>query len=81
MKRSQADYWKYYHAQRHKLAPRTVNFEHEAYEATLALLMFDYPQKTEVDCIIALMNMKLYAPLHGPWPETLGIARKTKPRA
>jgi hypothetical protein len=25
--------------------------------------MFDYPQKTESECVIALANMELYAPL------------------
>ena len=78
MKRRPSDYWKYYHAQRHKLAPRTVNWEHQAYEDVLGLLMFDYPDKSEVDCIIALMNMKLYAPIVGPAPETQRHAiRKT----
>ena len=64
--RKRSDYWKYYHDQCRKMAPRTIDFDHHAYEAVLGLLMFDYPAKTESDCVIALANMGLYAPLVGP---------------
>ena len=61
-RRRQSDYLRYYHDQCHKLAPRYRAYDHHAYEATLALLMFDYPDKTESACVIALANMQLYAP-------------------
>lgn len=60
--RRKSDYWKYYHDMCRKLAPRQRAFDHHAYEATLALLMFDYPAKTEAECVIALAKMQLYAP-------------------
>ena len=62
-RRKRSDYHRYYHDQQRKLAPRYRAFDHHAYEATLALLMFDYPDKTESQCVIALANMELYAPL------------------
>lgn len=65
-KRRRSDYLKFYHQQCHKLAPRTIDWDHHAYEATLALLMQDYPEKRESECVIALANMQLYAPLTGP---------------
>ena len=61
--RKQSDYHKYYWDQCRKLAPRYRAWDHHAYENTLALLMFDYPAKSETECIIALANMQLYAPL------------------
>jgi hypothetical protein len=61
-RRRKSDYWRYYHEQCRKLAPRQRAWDHHAYEATLALLMFDYPQKTEAECVIALAKMELYAP-------------------
>ena len=60
--RRKSDYWRYYHDMCRKLAPRQRAFDHHAYEATLALLMFDYPAKTESECVIALAKMQLYAP-------------------
>ena len=45
---------------------RTIDWDHHAFEAVLALLMLDYPEKTEAQCVIALANMQLYAPLTGP---------------
>jgi len=63
MKRTRSDYHAYYHSMCHKLAPRHKAWDAHAYEAVLALLMFDYPEKTEVDCVIALAKMKLYAPI------------------
>ena len=60
--RRKSDYWRYYHDQCRKLAPRQRAFDHHAYEATLALLMFDFPAKTEAECVIALAKMELYAP-------------------
>jgi hypothetical protein len=66
VKRRCSDYHAYYWAQCKKLAPRTLDFDHHAYESVLALLMFDYPQKTESECVIALAKMELYAPLVGP---------------
>jgi hypothetical protein len=66
LKRRRSDYHAYYWAQCKKLAPRTVDWDHHAYESVLGLLMYDYPEKTEVDCVIALANMELYAPLVGP---------------
>jgi hypothetical protein len=65
-KRRRSDYHAYYWAQCKKLAPRTVDWDHHAYESVLGLLMFDYPNKTESECQIALANMELYAPLVGP---------------
>ncbi len=65
-KRKRSDYHKYYWAQCKKCAPRTIDWDHHAFEATLGLIMFDYPQKTEVDCVIALAKMGLVAPLTGP---------------
>ncbi len=64
--RKRSDYHAYYWAQCRKCAPRTIDWDNHAYEAVLGLLMYDYPQKTEVECIIALANMQLYAPLVGP---------------
>jgi hypothetical protein len=61
--RKRSDYHRYYHDQCRKLAPRYRAFDHHAFEATLALLMFDYPEKSESECVIALANMELYAPL------------------
>ncbi len=65
--RKRSDYHGYYHNQCRRLAPRYRAWDHHAYEATLALLMFDYPDKTETQCVIALANMQLYAPftVHG----------------
>jgi hypothetical protein len=65
-KRRRSDYHDYYWAQCKKCAPRTIDWDHHAYEAVLGLLMFDYPEKTESDCVIALAKMGLYAPLVGP---------------
>ena len=65
-KRKRSDYWRYYRGQCHKLAPRTIDWDSHAYESVLALLMFDYPDRSESACIIALANMELYAPLVGP---------------
>ena len=62
-KRKRSDYIRYYHDQCRKLSPRYRDFDNRAYEATLALLMFDHPGRTEVDCIIALAKMGLYAPV------------------
>ena len=45
--RKRSDYWAYYYAQCAKCAPRTIDWDHHAYEAVLGLLMFDYPEKTE----------------------------------
>jgi hypothetical protein len=64
--RRKADYWSYYYDQCRKLAPRTIDWDSHAFEAVLALLMLDYPEKTESQCVIALANMQLYAPLTGP---------------
>ena len=66
LKRGKSDYLKFYHDQCRKLAPRTIDFDHHAYENTLALLMFDYQDKRESECVIALAKMGLYAPLTGP---------------
>ena len=60
--RKRSDYRSYYHDMCRKLAPRQRAFDHHAYEATLALLMFDFPAKTEAECVIALAKMELYAP-------------------
>jgi len=65
-KRKRSDYHRYYHDQCRKCAPRTIDWDNHAYEATLALLRYDYPQKTENECVIALANMGLVAPLVGP---------------
>lgn len=65
-KRKRSDYHAYFWAQCRKCAPRTIDWDHHAYRSVLGLLMFDYPDKTEVECIIALANMELYAPLVGP---------------
>jgi hypothetical protein len=65
-KRRRSDYHAYYWAQCKKLAPRTVDWDSHAYEAVLGLLMYDYPDKSESECVIALANMELYAPLVGP---------------
>ena len=65
-KRKRSDYHAYYWAQCKKLAPRTIDWPNHAYEAVLGLIMFDYPTKTESQCVIALANMGLYAPLTGP---------------
>lgn len=65
-KRRKSDYWQYYRAQCKKLAPRHLDWPHYAYENTLALLMMDYPDKSESQCVIALAKMQLYAPLTGP---------------
>ena len=65
-KRKRSDYHAYYWAQCRKCAPRTIDWDHHAYESVLGLLMFDYPDKTEVECVIALAKMELYAPLVGP---------------
>jgi hypothetical protein len=64
--RKRSDYHAYYHAQCRKLAPRTIDWDNHAYESVLALLMFDYPEKSESECVIALAKMQLYAPLVGP---------------
>ena len=64
--RRRSDYHQFYQEQCSKLAPRTIDWDHHSFEATLALLMFDYPGKTETQCIAALANMELYAPLTGP---------------
>ena len=61
-KRTRRDYLKYHEDQSRKLAPRYTNWPHHAYEATLALIMFDYPQRTEAECCIALAKWELYAP-------------------
>jgi hypothetical protein len=61
-KRGRSDYEDYYWDLCRKLAPRYRDWDNRAYEATLQLLMFDHPGKTEVDCVIALANMDLYAP-------------------
>ena len=61
--RRKSDYWRYYHDMCRKLAPRYRDWDHHAFEATLALLMFDYPAKTESACVIALAKMELYAPM------------------
>ena len=61
-KRGRSDYLRYYWDQCRKLAPRYRDYDNRAYEATLALLMFDHPGRDEVSCIIALANMNLYAP-------------------
>ena len=66
LKRRRSDYHRYYWEQCRKCAPRTIDWPNHAYEATLALLMYDYPEKTESACVIALANMQLYAPLVGP---------------
>lgn len=63
--RRRSDYHAYYWAQCKKLAPRTIDWDHDAYESLLGLLMFDYPGKTESECVIALAKMQLYAPLVG----------------
>jgi hypothetical protein len=65
-KRRRSDYWKYFHDQCRKLAPRTIDWDHHAYADVLALLMLDYPEKSESECVIALAKMELYAPLTGP---------------
>jgi hypothetical protein len=64
--RGKSDYLKYYHERCSKLAPRSLDWPHYAYEDTLALLMLDYPNKSESQCVIALANMELYAPFVGP---------------
>ena len=64
--RRKSDYFKYYHERSRKLAPRTLDWPHYAYEDTLALLMMDYPEKSESACVIALAKMGLYAPFEGP---------------
>jgi hypothetical protein len=70
LKRRRSDYHAYYWAQCKKLAPRTVDWPNHAFESVLGLLMFDYPDKTENECVIALANMELYAPLVGPREST-----------
>lgn len=65
MKRRRSDYHAYYWAQCKKLAPRTIDWNHDAFENTLALLMYDHPGKTESQCVIALANMGLLAPYTG----------------
>ena len=65
-KRKRSDYWQYYHDQCRKLAPRTIDWPNHAYESVLGLLMYDYPNKTESQCVIALANMELFAPMVGP---------------
>lgn len=64
--RRRSDYRKFYWEQCRKLAPRTIDWDTHAYESVLALLMSDYPEKRESECVIALANMELYAPLVGP---------------
>lgn len=64
--RRRSDYHAYYWAQCAKCAPRTIDWPNHAYESVLGLLIFDYPDKTQSECIIALANMELYAPLVGP---------------
>jgi hypothetical protein len=64
--RRRTDYHRYYWERCKKLAPRTIDWDNHAYEDVLALLMLDYPSKTENECVIALANMQLYAPLVGP---------------
>ena len=64
--RRKSDYWAYYHERCRKLAPRTIAWDNHAFEDVLALLMSDYPEKTESQCVIALAKMELYAPLTGP---------------
>jgi hypothetical protein len=66
MKRGRSDYHAYYWAQCAKCAPRTIDWPNHAYESVLALLRYDYPDKSESACMIALANMGLYAPLVGP---------------
>jgi hypothetical protein len=61
--RRKADYLDYYRERCRKLSPRYLDWDNRAYEETLALLMFDHPGKTEVDCGIALAKMGLYAPI------------------
>lgn len=63
--RRRSDYHQYYWEQCHKLAPRTIDWDSHAFENVLALLMIDYPGKSESACVIALANMGLYAPLTG----------------
>ena len=60
--RRKSDYWQYYHERCRKLAPRTIDWPNHAFEDVLALLMSDYPAKTESECVIALAKMQLYAP-------------------
>jgi hypothetical protein len=62
-KRTRSDYHQYYWDTCRKLAPRYRDWDNRAYESLLALLMFDHAGKTEVDCIIALARMGLYAPV------------------
>jgi hypothetical protein len=64
--RRRSDYHKFYQERCNKLAPRSLDWPHYAYEDTLALLMLDYPDKSESACVIALANMELYAPFVGP---------------
>lgn len=64
--RRKSDYHRFYWERCRKLAPRTIDWPNHAYEDVLALLMLDYPQKTEAQCVIALAKMGLYAPLVGP---------------
>ena len=66
MKLRPLDYHRYHDQQRVKLARRNRNWEHQAYEDVLALLLIEHPDKTTTDCIIALANMAIYAPLIGP---------------
>ena len=66
MKRGQSDYRKYYWDRCKKHAPRTIDWDHYGFEDVLALLMADYPDKTEVDCLIALARMNILAPYTGP---------------
>ncbi len=68
--RKRSDYHAYYWAQCKKLAPRTIDWDHHAFESVLGLLMFDYPERSESACVIALANMELYAPLVGPREES-----------
>ena len=64
--RKRSDYWKYYHGRCRQWAPRTIDWDSFAYEDVLGLICFDYPDKSESACIIALANMGLFAPLVGP---------------
>jgi hypothetical protein len=63
--RRRSDYHSYYRAQCKKFAPRTIDWDHDAFESTLQLLMYDYPGKTESECVIALCKMGLTAPYTG----------------
>lgn len=64
-KRKRSDYLRYYHERCAKLAPRTIDFDHDAFEETLALLMYDHPGRSESQCVIALAKMGLMAPYTG----------------